>query len=332
MEFEYDKTLFDIDKETLSDKSKTPLKRGETIKITCLKDLDSDKDIKIYAYPKEIIPVTDKMGTKLGGKLYQFLSRKLAGRIIVLQNDSRVRKKEKIVFIPVKTNVTGFKEEIGNFNTENAEVENFYNSFYQSLIIPIVEFYNGVLDLSLNQDFQICTDDLGNLQIGKYVDQLTGKINEDWQEFNPNGSTKTNFFKVVQNIFFGEKDEKGNLKNEKYKNDYLTVFSLGGEVYDNAQGQVGSQYIIIDNKLKKEFLKNIILFKQRDQYTLNHESYHCFGIYHIHRESRELVIKDKNKKYIFTYGATTNVIAYNSNAYSSWRWQWEIINPNIKGK
>jgi type VI secretion system secreted protein VgrG len=81
LEFDYDKNLFTLDKIPLQDKGKTNgfiYSTDATIKITCLKDLDSDKEIKIYAYQKNSAqPIID---------------RKLAGKIIVLQNDKKKKK------------------------------------------------------------------------------------------------------------------------------------------------------------------------------------------------------------------------------------------------
>ena len=343
LEFEYEDIskggFFKLDKKVLSNKTKISLTKGETIKITCLKDLDSDKEIKIYAYPKK---PEQKIGENKGVKtpldnlppeIYSFINRKLAGRIIVLQNNHQTREEQKFVFVPVKTNISGTTEE-GEFGTE--ETINFYNSLYQSLVIPIVECYSGCLDLSANQDFQVCIDERGNLVRGKYIFGRTFALFEDWKEENSDGTTKTTFHKVVQDLFFQDKDKEGNLKNIKYTQGYFTVFSLKGKVYDNAQGQIEGKKILINNQSKTIFLKNLIIFKNRDEYTLNHETYHGFNIKHIHRELDrfgniiEHIIVDNNKKYVYRYKVTTNIMAYNSNAFSSWRWQWNIINPKIK--
>ena len=69
--------------------------------------MDGDKEIRIYAYPKIKEPVTDKTGTKPAGTIDSFINRKLAGKIIVLQNDSKARKEEKFVLVEVRTNITG---------------------------------------------------------------------------------------------------------------------------------------------------------------------------------------------------------------------------------
>lgn len=72
---------------------------------------------------------------------------------------------------------------------------------------------------------------------------------------------------------------------------------------------------------------------------MSHEVLHGMGVFHIHREIDdrgvviEPLIKYKNKKYIFPKGITTNIMAYYViEAYSSWRWQWHIINPKISEK
>ena len=344
LEFEYEKEFFKLDKNILSHKTKTSLTKGETIKITCLKDLDRDKEIKIYVYPKINTEPELILGSEIqaveeqatSNELESFLCRKLAGKIIVLQNNHQARDEQKFVFVPVITNITGRSEEKGEFRPE--ETINFYNSLYQSLVIPIVENYNGYLDLSANQDFQVCRDERGNLVRGKYIFGRTFALFEDWKEENSDGTTKTTFHKVVQDLFFQDKDKEGKLKNIKYKQGYFTVFALKGDVYDNAQGQIEGKKILINNQLKTIFLKNLIIFKNRDEYTLNHETYHGFNIKHIHRELDrfgniiEHIILDNNKKYVYKYKVTTNIMAYNSNAFSSWRWQWNIINPKIKEK
>ena len=340
LEFEYEDIskggFFKLDKKVLSNKNKISLTKGETIKITCLKDLDSDKEIKIYAYPKK---PEQKIGENKGVKtpldnlppeVFSFINRKLAGRIIVLQNNHQTREEQKFVFVPVKTNISGTTEE-GEFKTE--ETINFYNSLYQSLVIPIVECYNGCLDLSANQDFQICTDERGNEQIGKYIEPTDRVINNDWKEKNPDGTTKNTFNKVIQDIFFQERNKNGELKNIKYKENYFTVFVLQGDVLEGDLGQIESRYVIKNNQLVLKFSKNLVIFKGRDSCTLNHESYHGFDLWHTHNETNEPPIIQKNKKYTYDYETTTNIMSYNGdNCYSSWRWQWNIINPKIDEK
>ena len=340
LEFEYEDIskggFFKLDKKVLSNKNKISLTKGETIKITCLKDLDSDKEIKIYAYPKIDTEPELILGSEIQAveeqaafnELESFLCRKLAGRIIVLQNNHQTREEQKFVFVPVKTNISGTTEE-GEFKTEETII--FYNSLYQSLVIPIVECYSGCLDLSANQDFQICTNERGNEQIGKYIEPTDRVINNDWEEKNPDGTTKNTFNKVIQDIFFQERNKNGELKNIKYKENYFTVFVLQGDALAGDLGQIEVREVRENNQLVYNFFKNLVVFKNRKISTLSHEAYHGFGIYHTHREADELlVITQKNKKYVYVRRTTTNIISYSPNRYSSWRWQWNIINPKIK--
>ena len=38
-----------------------------------------------------------------------------------------------------------------------------------------------------------------------------------------------------------------------------------------------------------------------------------------------------NKKYIYFYGSTTNIMSYGTlNKFTTWHWQWLIINPNLR--
>ena len=47
----------------------------------------------------------------------------------------------------------------------------------------------------------------------------------------------------------------------------------------------------------------------------------------------EPIIKDSKKKYVYKHKTTTNVMSYNQpRNYTTWRWQWSIINPNISEK
>ena len=360
LEFDYDKKLFKIDKDVLSNNIATEgLEKGETIKITCLKDLDSDKEIRIYAYP-EIETIANEIGTNgkpfpdidthLVAKIYQFLNRKLAGKIIVLKNDSTARGEQKIVLVRVITDTLNTRSpKTGNFTPE--ERMSLYNTFYQALVIPIVEGeYDDInkssifLDLSNNNEFKVRIDARTNRRIkGAFVDN-SGKLDVGWYEVTGTRVTN-NFMQNLQTLFFNDRDEDNNLKNEKYKTGYFTIFSLEESVTkDRLLGRTdfSSEYNSRTRKIKfKGFRKNAIICNpiDRNKQTLSHEVLHGMGVFHIHREIDdrgvviEPLIKYKNKKYIFPKGITTNIMAYYViEAYSSWRWQWHIINPKISEK
>jgi type VI secretion system secreted protein VgrG len=330
LEFEYNSTLFTIDKPILADKTKTNGivdSKSISVKITCEKELTKNRYIDIYAHPK---------GTGNKTKAEQLTTRKLAGRLMVMQNDAKVRKEEKIVLVGVKTNVTTKKENTGTFTTK--EKTNFYNALHQALIVPKIKNSSNPLDLSKNPYFQTITIK-GVLKRGKYMNNPgvtgQGKSTEIWED-------APGFFKAIQDLFFNTKDAKGNLINTKYKTGYFTVFSLAAPVYDGAKGQIAAETYTVAGVTKLRFLKNLILFPNKDFCTMNHEGLHGFNLKHTHRDSSP--IDEKNYRYIFPNAisnppyqaagdlknSTDNVMCYRDIGITTWRWQWRILNTNMQ--
>ena len=72
--------------------------------------------------------------------------------------------------------------------------------------------------------------------------------------------------------------------------------------------------------------------------ALGHEFFHTLGVYHTHKDTRETEegkIVYPNKKYVFARNYTTNLMSYTDllapyPCYSTWCWQWAIVNPAIK--
>lgn len=61
------------------------------------------------------------------------------------------------------------------------------------------------------------------------------------------------------------------------------------------------------------------------------------GLHHTHKDSTP--IKEATRKYVYSNGnvnitnSTDNIMSYGNKIKKSlWRWQWHIINPNIKEK
>lgn len=81
------------------------------------------------------------------------------------------------------------------------------------------------------------------------------------------------------------------------------------------------------------------LVKEEVSIALGHEFFHSLGVYHTHkdiRETEEGKIVYPNKKYVFALNYTTNLMSYTHlllapyPCYSTWCWQWAIVNPAIK--
>ncbi|MFK7002188.1 hypothetical protein V3I07_15015, partial [Flavobacterium oreochromis] len=101
------------------------------------------------------------------------------------------------------------------------------------------------------------------------------------------------------------------------------VFVINDPVYDNAAGQIEDVSV-----------KNLILFKNRNNYTICHETLHGLGLYHTHKDG---VITEPNRKFVYKDArvdpthATDNIMSYNGALRkSTWYWQWKIIRKNIK--
>lgn len=305
LEFEYDDTLLELNNKILSKKTKTEGIEliSSTIKIKCLKDLDKDQQICIYAYPKSTSAVAKT-------KLEAIKHRKLAGKIIVLKNDSNVRKEEKLVLIAVKTYIDA-KSKAGEFSPE--EKINLYNTLYQSFVVPIIE--EATLDLSSHPNFNVGGNNLIGTNI-KYSYSRDGK-----------NYLNRYLFLDCKNAFFQFKNVEGDLVNERFK-DYFTIYKFG--IISNDEKLLGSAEQI--------GMRNVVMFTliENQDSTLQHEVLHGLGLPHTHRNDNEIIIKYPNTKYIFPHAqidylsATDNVMSYRKIAYTTWHWQWKILNPKIK--
>ncbi|WP_311326476.1 phage baseplate assembly protein V [Capnocytophaga sputigena] len=320
LKFVYNDDYIHINRKEIKNIKKTSLtdKFGK-ITILCKKDLVDDTPIKVYAYPKAN-PSEE--------------NRKLAGEIILLRNNEEVRKKKNIVLVSAITAIDNNMNLQTGFFSEN-EKYNLYYSLYQSLIIPYIE--ESSLDLAFsntpninhfkrNQKY-ITTDGLLKL----FIEDSTGKriVNSD-------------LYLEVKSIFLGKTDSNGTKINAKYNN-FFTVFNFGMEA-EGVSIMLGAvQDIDVPNVI-------MVTTTNDDDTTLNHEVLHGLGLCHTHRDAIPLkgTKSDSGKeigsryKYIYpcaipnsfqtTFNpdeATTNIMSYNRKSFSSWRWQWIFINPDI---
>lgn len=302
LKFEYDDTLFSINTPVFEKNTKTKglEKQEKTIKITCLKDLDSDKEISVYAYPK---------GITGDDPIAAIEERKLAGRIIVLKNDHTVRSEEKFVLVEITTNLVE-KEKATFFSEEKFML---YTGLHQALILPTIK--ETTLNLSSYSEFQMG---------GKHVDKYKHIAYRDKDNFE---YVNTSLQRDVRNIFLDQDDDFGNKNKTKYDN-FFTIFKFG----------VGANDPSIAGVVQDIATRNAIIFKALNykNSTLCHEALHGLGLCHTHRYKNPL--ESRKYKYIYPLGearstnATNNIMSYSGNAFTSWRWQWAFINTNINQK
>jgi hypothetical protein len=307
VELEYDRNLFEIDKNVLTDIA-VGAKRASgdgTLKITCLHEFDTNQEINILAYPK-----TWQEGDPVP----------LAGKIIVCPNNEV--KEIRFVLIKVKTKLKN-REKVGSF--ENEEMTNLKNALFQALVVGhldnfeadrniierVIDFVFSLdphcLDLSGDDNFKI-----GATSRGKFIDATTPKLNQNYRDA---GVKNAELFFYLKDAFFKLDG------SEKYK-DHFPVFAFAESTNNDVIGQIQS----IDGV----FQKNLLLFGGRDASTLNHEVLHGLGLRHTHKEKPiATFIPKENAKYTFDRNTTDNVMSYVGNALTTWRWQWEILRNSI---
>lgn len=312
LEFDYDRSLFVIDKPSLSDNLQTVKKQSDdkTITITCLKDFSEAKQIKILCYP---LGVTDKKKAQL------------AGLINVNKNDAFSRKEAKIAVISVYTDVNndGIPEEAVYIPQE---IENLYNILHQNL--NYCDIVQGLsLDLQLDAEFKRYINPLtGDLIEGGFIYHIA---NNRILEFNFN--TKEKIHRYLERMFL-------NVSGNSIYSDYYLIFAFhltfqSTAVYGHVD-EIGRPLVVLYNiRAMNPPPGN---YPPRDLTTLNHEAMHAFGLYHTHKEGANPV---KEPEKLFTYPkyspsvpnpdiATDNVMSYNSKAITLWQWQKKFIKIN----
>ncbi|UWX59179.1 hypothetical protein N0B40_12185 [Chryseobacterium oranimense] len=339
LEFEYDTTLFEVTPKMLADKSaEKEIRQSKTaeITITCKKDLDSNKEIKIYAYPQD--------------KKYK---RSLAGKITVLQNDEKVRKNVNFALVNVKTKI---KEELP-FNTgkiEPEEINTLRKAMYQCLIVPNIS-EASVLDLANNEYFKIKKDISGNYTYGKYIYHKT-VTTVKWTDSGIFHTLDYNDCQdYVKKLYISENQDY--LKNTFYKNTkeqvdekYLnentfTVFAFQEDSFKTYRSSSFFDNHAIEGEVKGIGENTAMLFnslhstKRQDETSLAHEVLHGLGVYHTHKDEDPI----PNPKILCTFEekSTDNYMSYRAVDPSGtiqgeeretlWRWQWKIANMNIPG-
>jgi type VI secretion system secreted protein VgrG len=207
IEFEYDNTLFTLDKPGITDKAVGDKREAsdKTVKITCIKEFSGDQEIKVWAYPAGVTAQADAT---------------LVGKLIACANHAAKRKELKFVFVKVKTKVESVERK-GSFGAD--EKTNLTNALHQALIHGVIE--DGPdLDLTHDAHFKIKTNASGHKTVGKFIKKTaSGILNED--------KKPDDFFAYVKQAYLA--------KNAKY-NTYFTVFAFGEQGYDAAQGQIHS--------------------------------------------------------------------------------------------
>ena len=269
---------------------------ADVLKIKCIADYGTDQAIKVFVYPK---------GSLARTLPEQLAKRKLAGKIIVFANENSAGahpvknvKTQKFVLVNVITNTLGSsRNNTGAIN--NIEKINLYNALYQGLVFPEIPL-EITLDVTADDNFKV-TGSTGTR--GKYVD-TSGRIIRTEPTLNSYMRQLVN--SATANIYVGSF--------------YAFCFDL-----QDSTRNVGGRVEDIGKK-------SVVLYQGRDNFTLNHESLHGLGLLHTHKDG---TITSPDQKFTFIHAstdaskATDNIMTYQPDGKTTWRWQWKIIRKNI---
>ena len=291
IELEYDekdKELLEL-KYTFADKAKkSGIKRksDDTVKIKCLKELTSDIELKVMAYPKGAKGKSDAQ---------------MVGKLIVCKNDAPERREIKFVLVKVKTDIlnTGIPTPTNNFGA--TETNNFHNSLHQALFTAATENSPLDLDLTTDPDFRIVTDATGT-KVGKYIDAASNKIK----------SREAGFKSRVRSLFVNDP------KNSKYQTGYFTVFCFNEPALFGVMGSIegiGIRSLVMFNTRDNTTFNHEVLHGLHLRHA--HREKDDAGSF--------VKIESPDAKHTFTKPKTDNVMSYNSEGLTTWYWQWQIL-------
>lgn len=297
LEFEYDKKLFQLDKTELKDKAigAKRIASDKTVKITCLAAFTADQEIKVWS--------------TLGEK------KTLAGQLKLPRNDKTVQKRLKVVLVKVRTKITSVVR-IGSFTA--AEKELLRDVLFQALIQ--CEMEDGPdLDLTADDNMRISTVK-GKKKYGAFIyrkkatDKAGERVDGLYEDYGGEPGEAAvdgagNFFAYLRQKFLAEP------ANAKY-DEYFTVFAFNEVPYDvTTLGQ--AEDIGVHNAAM------FVPTGGRDNETLAHEVLHGLKLKHTHDS------EGADNKYIFEDNTTDNIMSYNTNLCSTWRWQWDIMRSDL---
>ena len=294
LDFEYNTDIFEVSLSTPLDTKKSAKKKHScNVKITCKKDFDTEQSIKVYALPK---------GSREKTEVEQRFMRTLAGKLKVLPNSEKHRKKKKILIIQIKTDVDN-KSEIQEGKFNKSQTPFLYKFLHQAYVEPEISYYpenheDSYVDLTNDPHFK--------KESSKYLTEVT--LQDGSKETQFKDMTGTEFYKLTTHL------------EEKYipadKKDCFVIFCFGIAKGDSAG----------ETSLRRE---RSVLFKATNTTTAVHESCHGLGVLYTFTDPS---YPDKNGKYFFEKYATSNLMDYSDTKPFLYKWQWDILQSRIEFK
>jgi hypothetical protein len=293
--FEYDTSLFKHSLEIpLETRKCQPTKHGCNLKITCLKDFDREKEIRVYAYPK---------GSKGKHELEQESMKELAGVIKILPNSANYRKKVNILAVQLKTRVDDTKgKEIQQGEFYKDQIQRFHYLFNQAYIEPQIRFYTA----KDGSDFLDLTKDPRFKKNTPYIDQ--------------NGNIKNN--NTARDEYLNYLDS---LISKEVKQADIVLYFWGLEKPGVAgEAPLNSKRCFIF--FSKTFSDGLLPSRHSYADTPVHEAFHSLGLPHTFFHKN---YKPEYSKYFFQKQSTGNVMDYVTERNFLYKWQWDLIRQEI---
>lgn len=302
LELDYDSSIFSVVANLPTEFIGVPV---FNIKISCFREFNTDKYIKIIAYSQQ------------DGELPKA---KLAGIIKVCRNSRQNLKKIKVALFKAKTNIYNSSNSIkvGNFSED--EKNTLLQVLHQAYINA--EIVDEIIDKDSNKSPIILDlkDDVRFKVTGDYFTE-EGKIKFDPDRSTDDYDEKQDSLKEIIESQFGSK-----------YNDYFKIIA-----FDHQTDRDTSDFYYEGNA--QTFGKHIACLYSgqtgiRNNYSLVHEICHGLGLYHTFKDSTDIY---PGQKYIFhKYGplhlkdATDNLMSYSPKTQTLWSWQWKLMHKHLE--
>jgi len=326
IQFTYDKSKFLVTPEILRDNQpcQKQLSQSGDITVTCI---DPSSGFAQAQYISAWAMYDDNTPPQLVGNLK------------VSPNIPKLRKKHKVLIVPVATDINNSNTTPNIGRSNLLELNNIYKYLYQSFIEVDIELFEGYLDLTDDQNFQKrrSQENPNRFIYGKFIYH---------RGIDPLNTTEVTVDKTTDgNIYTGRREgniytiypylRKRFLRTKELQDRYndhtiVYIFNERSYLYSYSEFQGADGYMYSKESFSEgdtEFYgaKNIIMYIRKNMGSMGHEVLHGLGLYH----TFDLKPAWQNM-YVFLESKTDNVMDYYNDRKHTYRWQWKIINEKLR--
>lgn len=324
IEFTYDKTLFSLSHEILTDNqvcNKKTAQEGD-LTITCI-DPTQGFDGPQYITAWEMVD--------------QYTEPRIIGSLKIMPNAPEYRKKHKILIVPIATDIFN-KQKIKTGTYKSDEINYLYKYLYQAFVEADLTIYNGLLNLADDENFQKKPDPKkpNAYKYGKYifekgVDPLKPGLTSDdvTDGYIYAGRIENGIFSIYP--YLRKKFFKARQGNEDLYKDHTIIYIFDEKGYIYSEKEIMTERGPVLNTTFSEGVtedlgrKNIIMYTRFSLDSLAHEVLHGLGLTHSFDLNRIW-----QNRFSFLQSFTDNVMDYHNDRKHTYRWQWKIVNEKLR--